>query len=154
MKIEVGDIVFHDTKGIGYAYSNGVLKDTVYVAFISGNDDIDIYSEHVLRIIKGRPLEADSRVYDPVYGTGRVLGTKKDSDNTEVYIIKFDVLDGMKFYQVDNNKPKHFDGNTKPWDMIFSLGNAVTFKVNDEADKEERNNSIREVIAKLFTLLD
>lgn len=149
MKIEVGDIILHKKYGVGYVYSYGIIKDTVYATFAQHNENIGIYSDEVTRIAKGGPIKQEGiRVYSPAYGIGRVV---KRCSVEGYYRVRFFSTNKLRDYNISDDRPKCWEDSNFPWDMIFSLGESTEFNPNKD---EGRKNTIKSIIKQLTALLD
>lgn len=135
MKIEVGDIIYHDEYGIGYVYTNSVLRECVLVSFVNKNENINVLSNNVKRIAKKEKIQCYSTVYNPIFGFGEVEKEVFSSGKLALRVY-FKAIDKTHDYDEETNRRLVFDKDTKTWDIIFPCDVIFErFKPDSEADE-------------------
>ena len=150
MKIEVGDVVYKPSIGVGYVVEEGYKTHDLIVYFPSIMKSIGMkpYDKSVTRIIKHSTFLIGDKVHCGCFG----YGTITDREDGKKITVAFNSIGRVEYYNLDGTIRGLQAGTNANQYRLFRVSDGfVSFKP-DNPDKK-KDDIIKDVIRKLTALL-
>ena len=150
MKIEVGDVVYKPSIGVGYVVEEVYKTHDLIVYFPSIMKSIGMkpYDKSVTRIIKHSTFLIGDKVHCGCFGYGTVTGREDGKKIT----VTFNSIGRVEYYNLDGTIRGFQAGtNTNQYRLFHVSDGFVRF--NPGNSNKEKENVIKDVIKKLTALL-